>query len=123
METANNNIHYLNLQSATWREFNTQGYFTALDLEIDGKHMHLFELNRSHIRDGFIPVPVHSKTDWKSILPEVVLDERIAKKHGFRTNRLKGVINDPRIVKLAGEFWEAVNSGGFVADKKVYPAE
>jgi hypothetical protein len=114
-------IHHLDLQSAHWRRVRDTGY-PILELKINGYYAYVFEPDRREIDNDFIHLTnFGSGPELKVILPEIVLDERVAKATGLDT-RVKSATNDPRIVKLAKDFWYAVNTFGvFVPDKKVYP--
>jgi hypothetical protein len=118
-----NTIHHLNLQSAYWREIGNCRY-PALELEIDGKLVHIYDPSIVDIEHGFVRVmDIKEVPDLESVIPGVELEEDFAKSCGYDVN-LKMATNDPKIVALARDFWNAINTrGAFICDRKVYPRE
>ncbi|MDR1413725.1 MAG: hypothetical protein LBI56_02175 [Puniceicoccales bacterium] len=116
-----NAANHLNLESAHWRRVGNYGY-PVLELKIDGKNAHIYDLNFGHVMDGFVHLAdLEFKTDWKSILPHIKLSEKVASAHGLPTE-LEGATNDPVVLKLATDFWNALGTReGFENNRQVYP--
>jgi hypothetical protein len=110
----------LDLKEATWRGVGNCNY-PALELKIGDKLAYIYQPDLKTIDDGFVYVDnLDGETDWKTLIPAIKLEESVAKRHGLEVKQ-KGATNDPRIVQLAREFWEAINSSGkFLRDRKVF---
>jgi hypothetical protein len=116
-------VKYLDLKEATWRGVGNYNY-PALELKIGDKLAYIYQPNINTINDGFIHIDnLDGETDWRTLIPAIELEESVAKRHELEIEQ-RGATNDPRILQLAREFWDAINtSGKFLRDRKVFQAE
>ena len=95
--------------------------YPTVELSINGKTGYLFEVDRNDLEAGFVPVQdIYGKVNWRKTLPKVDVPDDIADKYKI-PKVLEGVSTDPRIVKIAQDFWDAINGEGFFGNTIVFP--
>ena len=116
-------IHNLDLESAKYIR-HPQYKLAAVELTINGKKGYLIQVEYPALQAGYVGIiDIFGKTDWSSILPETKVPKEDVKKYGLPST-LSGVTTDPRIVAIAKQFWDDINTpDGFVEGSLVYSKE
>ena len=114
-------VHKLHLESARYIRHPDNAY-PAVELTIGGKKAYLIEVMRPYLVAGFAEIiDIYDHTRWYDILPKIKVSPEDMKKHGL-PKTLLGVTTGPRIVAIAKQFWDDINTPhGFQEGKRVFP--
>lgn len=100
------NINKSNLQIKKAEYIFNQNH-PALILTIDGKEALIADFKKPILDRGFVPLGSRDvEVEWRNILPEVTLP---ADNNNETEITLRGFTNDPVIIKLARDFYDAIN--------------
>jgi len=81
-----------------------------LSLTIDGKEALIGDFKKSLLDKGVVPLRSRIlEVNWSLLLPKITLVQR-----SDPPLILEGFTKDPVIIKLAQDYWNAINGDGFV---------